>query len=278
MSHNKAILIWLSMATTVLFISGFTRSLSSKDVPAGKNLVWSDEFDYAGLPDAKKWSYDLGNGCPSNCGWGNNELQFYTDKDSRNARVENGHLIIEAHKTDESKKPFTSARLLSKNQGDWKYGYIEVRAKLPAGKGLWPAAWMLPTDWAYGNWPASGEIDIMEFVGYLPDTIYGTVHTESYNTLKGNQINKGIYVNDLSSEFHTYGIDWTEHEITFLFDKKPYLTFKNEHKTYSEWPFDQKFHILLNMAVGGNWGGKMGIDHSIFPQKYFIDYVRVYQH
>ena len=139
-------------------------------------LVWSDEFDYTGLPNSEKWSYDVGGS-----GWGNNELQYYTENRTENARVENGNLIIEARKESYGGNNYTSARLITKSQGDWLYGKIEVRAKLPGGRGAWPAIWMLPTDWAYGGWPSSGEIDIMEYVGYDPGVVHGTVHTESYN-------------------------------------------------------------------------------------------------
>jgi beta-glucanase (GH16 family) len=139
----------------------FFLSCQTKNQPA---LIWSDEFNYLGQPDTSKWNYDLGDGCPNVCGWGNNESEFYT-KDPRNVRVDNDRLIIEAHQDSMGGKPYTSTRLVSKFKGDWLYGRIEVKAKLPRGKGTWPAIWMLSTDWKYGGWPASGEIDIMEHVG-----------------------------------------------------------------------------------------------------------------
>jgi beta-glucanase (GH16 family) len=242
-----------------------------------KTLVWSDEFAGNGLPDSSKWGYDAGRGCPQNCGWGNNELQYYTVKRTNNARVENGRLIIEAHKEAFENTAYTSARLVSKNKGDWKYGRIEVRAKLPVGRGIWPAIWMLPTKWEYGGWPHSGEIDIMENVGYLPDSLYGTVHTNSYNGMKGTQKGNHTPVYDLSTAFHVFAIEWTEEAISFFVDDKKYFVFANDRAGSDGWPFDKEFHLLLNVAVGGNWGGKKGVDESIFPQRMEVDYVRVYQ-
>ena len=240
-------------------------------------LVWNDEFNYTGLPDSTRWGYDVGDGCPDVCGWGNNELQYYTVRNTRNARVENGHLVIEAHKEAKGGKNWTSARVVSKYKGDWTYGRIEVRANLPAGRGTWPAIWMLPTDWKYGNWPASGEIDIMEFVGFSPDTIFGSVHTRSFNHAIGTQSTQGIPLGTSPSDFHVYAIEWTPDRIDFYMDKHLYHTFRNNGSGPDAWPFDQRFHLLLNIAVGGNWGGKMGVDETIWPQRMLVDYVRVYQ-
>ncbi|MGF2412564.1 glycoside hydrolase family 16 protein [Ferruginibacter sp.] len=240
-------------------------------------LIWSDEFNKPGLPDTLKWSYDKGRGCPDNCGWGNNELQFYTHNRKENARVKKGHLIIEARKEVYGDAQYTSARLVTKNKGDWKYGRIEAKAKLPAGTGMWPAIWMLPTKWEYGGWPKSGEIDIMENVGYWPDSALGTVHTGAYNGMLGTQKTSGLNITDLSKAFHVYAIEWTPDMISFFIDNKKYNEFKNDHKGIDEWPFDKEFHLLMNVAVGGNWGGKFGVDDKIFPQQLTIDYVRVYQ-
>jgi len=237
-----------------------------------KKLVWSDEFDYTGLPDSTKWGYDTGNH-----GWGNNELQYYTDKRIQNAKVANGLLTIEAVKEDYKGSHFTSARLLSKHKGDWQYCRVEARAKLAGAKGTWSAIWMLPTDWAYGGWPESGEIDIMENVGYMPDSVFGTVHTKSYNHVIGTQKGKSIFKDDLSDEFHIYAMEWTKDKIKIFVDNELFFEFTNEKKTSKEWPFDKRFHVLLNLAVGGNWGGKMGVDESAFPQKMEIDYVRIYK-
>jgi beta-glucanase (GH16 family) len=242
-----------------------------------KSPVWSDEFEYVGTPDSTKWNYDLGDGCPNVCGWGNNEAQYYTH-DLKNVRVENGNLIIEAIKDSLGGKAYTSARIVSKHKGDWTYGRIEVKAKLPKGKGTWPAIWMLSTNWKYGGWPASGEIDIMEHVGYDPGVVHGTIHTELYNHIKGTQKEGKITVVDCMDQFHLYAIDWTKDKMDFFVDETLYHTItRDPADDFKGWPFDQPFHLIMNVAVGGNWGGKEGIDDSIWPQRMEIDYVRVYK-
>jgi len=248
----------------------------SDSTPKNYKLVWLDEFDTDGHPDPTKWSYDLGDGCPRICGWGNNELEYYTNN-LDNARVEAGHLIIAALHEPQAKNPYTSARLVSKGKGDWTYGKVEVRSKNPSGKGTWPAVWMLPTDNHYGGWPSSGEIDIMEHVGFVKDTVYGTVHTQSYNHGIGTQKGGQLLVPTTEEAFHKYGIEWDAEKIDFLIDDQVYFTFNNDHETSDEWPFDQDFHLILNVAVGGNWGGKEGIDDTIWPQQMVVDYVRVFQ-
>ncbi len=235
-------------------------------------LVWSDEFDKDGLPDSARWSYDVGGG-----GWGNNELQYYTYKRLENARIENGKLIIEARKESYLGSNYTSARLVSKYKGDWLYGNVEVRAKIPGGIGTWAAIWMLPTDWIYGSWPKSGEIDIMEHVGYDEGNIHATIHTEAYNHTLGTQKGGTMMVNDALDTFHVYKAKWSPEKIEFYVDDTRYFTFNNEHTGYTTWPFDKRFHLLLNLAVGGNWGGAQGVDPSAFPARMEIDYVRIYQ-
>lgn len=246
--------------------------------PAWK-LVWSDEFDYTGLPDASKWGYDVGGE-----GWGNKELQNYTERRLENARVEKGVLIIEARKDGNAKNAYTSARLVSKNKGDWTYGRFEVKAKLPSGRGTWPAIWMLPTQRTYGEryWPDNGEIDIMEHVGYDPDVIHGSAHTRSYHHVIGTQKSGRTKVDSARSGFNVYAVEWTPEEIRWYVNDRQYFTFGNERLAkpgtdYKEWPFDKPFHLLLNLAVGGNWGGAQGVDDSIWPQRMEVDYVRVYQ-
>jgi beta-glucanase (GH16 family) len=171
---------------------------------------------------------------------------------------------------------------VSKRKGDWTYGRVEVRAKLPAGKGTWPAIWMLPTEWKYGGWPSSGEIDIMEQVGYEPDVIHASVHTKAYNHVIGTHKTATTTVETATTEFNLYAVDWTPEEIRGYVNDRHYFTFKNERLTntsadYRQWPFDQPFHLLLNIAVGGNWGGARGVDKNIWPQRMEIDYVRVYE-
>lgn len=245
--------------------------------PSGRQLVWSDEFEHSGSPDSTKWNYDLGNGCPNLCGWGNQELEYYT-RDLKNVRVENGVLIIEAHRDSLGGMAYTSTRMVTKHKGDWSYGRIEVKAKLPRGKGTWPAIWMLSTDWKYGGWPASGEIDIMEHVGFDPGRVHGTIHTEAYNHHKKTQKEGIITIPDCQDEFHVYAIDWRENKIDFFVDDKLYHSVaRSVEDTFKEWPFDQRFHLILNIAVGGFWGGMQGIDDAIWPQRMEVDYVRVYK-
>jgi beta-glucanase (GH16 family) len=259
-----------------LLFSGFAVSQEKNPDSArpGYQLVWRDEFDYNGLPDAKKWSYDT-NGNSS--GWGNNEAQFYTRERIQNAEVKGGFLSINAIREDIEGKKYSSARLITKSKGDWLYGRMEIRAKLPDGRGMWPAIWMLPTDWAYGGWPASGEIDIMENVGYDPFWIVASAHTKSYNHVDGTQKNNKIAISDCYTAFHVYTVEWEESEYRIFVDDQLYFTFKNEGTGYKAWPFDKRFHIILNVAVGGNWGGQKGIDDSVFPKSMVVDYVRVFQ-
>lgn len=232
---------------------------------------WADEFDYEGLPDDSKWGYDVGGN-----GWGNNELQYYTDASLSNVKVDDGVLHITAKKEQIQDNDYTSTRLVSKGKGDFLYGRIEAKAKLPAGKGTWPAIWMLPTDWAYGSWPASGEIDIMEHVGYDQDNVHISIHSEAYNHVINTQKTSTKRIQNATTEFHVYRVDWTPDAISGFIDDEQIFHFKRETGDYKVWPFDKKFHILLNLAVGGNWGGAQGMDENAFPATLEIDYIRVY--
>jgi len=236
-----------------------------------RKLVWSDEFNYKGLPDSTKWSYNVGGQ-----GWGNKELQYYTDKKLENARVENGYLIIEAKKEAIGNNAYSSARLVTKGKGDWLYGRIDVRARIPKGVGTWPAIWMLGSSTPF-HWPDDGEIDIMEHVGYDQGVVHASIHCKKYFHSIGTQKTAITTVADCSEAFHVYSLDWDAETITMLVDNKPYFSFKNEHSDRTAWPFDKPMHLLLNIAVGGGWGGQKGVDDAIFPQKMEIDYVRVYQ-
>jgi len=232
--------------------------------------VWADEFTGTGLPDNARWGYDVGGG-----GWGNNELQNYTQ--GNNVRQENGNLIIEARREPSANRNYSSTRLVSRGKGDWLYGRFEIRAKLPAGRGTWPAIWMLPTDWSYGDWPRSGEIDIMEHVGYDPNKVHISVHTDAYNHMKGTQKTSARTVPTALTEFHKYRVDWTPYAVRGYIDDVLLFEFVNEGKTFAQWPFDKRFHLILNIAVGGNWGGVQGVDDNAFPAKMEVDYVRVYK-
>jgi len=232
--------------------------------------VWTDEFDVNGAPDATKWGYDVGGN-----GWGNNELQYYTN--GLNATINNGILKIEARKEPYSGREYTSARMITKNKGDWTYGRFEVRAKLPKGRGTWPAIWMLPTDWEYGNWPNSGEIDIMEHVGYDPNRVHITVHTKAFNHTLGTQKSASQIVSTATDSFHVYRVDWASYGIRGYIDGQQIFEFMNNGSGPDYWPFDKRFHLLLNIAVGGNWGGAQGIDDTVFPATMEVDYVKVYK-
>ena len=239
-------------------------------------LIWSDEFEAEGLPDPAKWRYDVGGG-----GWGNDEAQFYTEARTENARVEDGVLVIEARQEPwpsarNPKNDYTSARLVSKGNGDWTYGRIEVRAKLPAGRGTWPAIWMLSTGKEYGTWPRSGEIDIMEHVGFDTGKVHGSLHSLENNWLTGTQPTGSTTIPDADATFHTYAIEWEPNTIRFLVDGAVYFSAVNPGTGWEAWPFDQPFHLILNLAVGGFWGGQEGIDPDIWPARMEIDFVRVY--
>ena len=232
---------------------------------------WADEFDYSGLPATTKWDYDTGGS-----GWGNNEKQFYTNT-LNNVNVGDGKLVITAKKENMGGMAYTSTRLVTRNKLDALYGRFEISAKLPTGRGTWPAIWMLPTDRAYGDWPKSGEIDIMEHVGYDQNNVHFTTHTEAYYFKINTQKTSTRSIPDASTAFHKYRVDWTPYAIRGYFDGNMIFEFANEGTGYKVWPFDKRFHLLINLAIGGDWGGAQGIDDTIFPKQFEIDYVRYYK-
>ncbi len=242
----------------------------------GWALVWQDEFDGAQI-DRTKWSHEV-----NAQGGGNNELQYYTSR-PENSFVKDGVLVIRAIKERytgaEGTREFTSARMRTLNRGDWKYGRFDIRAMLPRGRGLWPAIWMLPTDWVYGGWAASGEIDIMELVGHEPNKVHGTLH---YGGEWPNNVNSGasrtLPQGDFSNEFHVFRLEWEPAEFRWYVDDQLYQTqkqWRTQNRPYPA-PFDQRFHMLLNVAVGGNWPGSPDAT-TAFPQSMTVDYVRVYK-
>jgi len=269
----------------ILFGSAFAAEQNAK--PEKKNaerpgwkLVWSDEFDYEGAPDPKKWSYEVGF-------VRNGEAQYYTNDRRENARVENGMLVIEGRKEHYTApagadgkaqtSEYTSASLTTVKSASWTYGRIEVRAKIPTGRGTWPAIWTLGTNIGTAGWPKCGEIDILENVGFDPDGIHTTIHTAAYNHVKKTQKGHRVEKPKPYADFHVYAIEWTKDKIDFFFDDEKTFTTENEGKGEEAWPFDKPQYLLLNFAIGGGWGGAKGIDESIFPQKFLIDYVRVYE-
>lgn len=260
----------VEVPTTPCRSMGYTYELSDLTY----ELVWSDEFDVDGQPDPSKWGYDVGGS-----GWGNNELQYYTEGD--NVTVQDGKLIIEARKETINSRDFTSTRLVSRNKGDWRYGKFEISAKLPNTLGSWSAIWMLPTIRQYGDWPGSGEIDIMEYVVQTPDIIHGTVHTSKYNHKIGTQQGFSKPLSDVTTTFNTYTVEWLPDQIRFyLNDEFVYRFMPSLYlscPTSQHWPFDIPFHLIMNIAVGGDWGGARGIAEEGWPTTMEVDYVRVYQ-
>ncbi len=282
-------------------------------IPPGMTLVWSDEFEYTGAPDPAKWVHEIGGG-----GWGNREVQVYTDL-LENSRVEDGRLIIEArqHREGTRTPTYTSARLITRGLGQWQYGRMEARIKLPGETGTWAAFWMLAYDRLYGTalWPDNGEIDIVEHVGYEEDplfkslrgdpalpNIHGTLHTYMRNGRDNRGIGGSTFVATASSAFHTYAVNWSEDRIAFEVDGMVYRTVLRSELVparnppddpWQYWPFNQRFFLILNVAVGGEWGGHFnstyypdrspygtdGIHHDgVWPQRMEVEYVRVYAH
>jgi len=232
-----------------------------------KKLVWADEFNGTVL-NQNSWSFTLGDGCPALCGWGNNEQQIYTD---RNHRLENGFLYLKAEKEGDH---YSSTRINTKGKKAFQYGRFEVRAKLATGKGLWPAFWLLGNNIDQVGWPLCGEIDVLEYVGRAPQEIFTSLHTKA--THGDDASTKTTQINKIEEGFHIYTANWGKDSIVFAVDGKAVYTYAPKEKTEENWPFNQPFYLLLNLAVGGNFGGKE-IDESVFPQEFVIDYIRVYQ-
>ena len=232
--------------------------------------TWADEFDGTKI-DSTKWAYETGAG-----GWGNHELESYTTNAS-NSQIVNGNLVITAKRENLTGASYSSARMHTIGAGNFTYGRIEVRAKIPAGLGTWPAIWMLSTDNAYGDWPGSGEMDIMEHVGYDPNNIYITMHTQAYNHTINTQRGTTVSVPTATTDYHIYRLDWTPTSVTGFVDGQQYFVFPNEGTGSAVWPFDKRFHILLNIAVGGDFGGAKGVDETAFPASMQVDYVRYYK-
>ncbi len=248
--------------------------LSSLTLPTDHVLVWSDEFASDGLPDASKWVHETGR---NKEGWYNNEKQYYSSPRLENARVHDGVLTIAARKearsdqADWGGQAYSSTRLATLGKKDWTYGFFDIRAKLPCGKGAWPAIWMLGS--GPGNWPAQGELDIMEWVGSRPERMFSTVHTTSGSG--GNGKGADAPVADACNTFHNYQMYWTAQQIVFAVDGKVHFTYTNPGTGVAAWPFDAPQFMILNVAVGGDLGGV--VDDTIFPVQMDVEYVRVYQ-
>ena len=232
--------------------------------------MFADEFDTPGAPDPTRWTYDIGY-------IANEEAQYYTSR-RENSRVEDGHLVIEARKEPWMGYDYTSARLKTQGRFELLYGKVEIRARLPTGRGTWSALWMLGANIQQAGWPRCGEIDIMENVGYDPLVIHGAVHTEAHNHTRNNHRKGTIEASPPPWEaFHVYSMEWAPDRIEIFLDGERYFSFENEGTGTAAWPFDQPEFLILNVAIGGSWGGQQGIDDALFPHRMLVDYVRVYQ-
>jgi beta-glucanase (GH16 family) len=242
-------------------------------LPAGYRLVWADEFDGSGLPDPAKWAYDT---FRNKDGWFNNELQYYSAGNAANAVRRDGVLVITARRETPRDAPdwggqrYTSARLLTKGLAEWTYGFFEVRAKIACGKGTWPAIWMLGSQ---GDWPAGGELDIMEHIGHHPNRVFSSVHTSAGSG--ANSVGGATRVPDACNTFHLYQMHWTPERVRFGIDGAVHAEYAKAGRGPAGWPFDAPQFMILNIAVGGDLGGK--VDDRIFPVHMEVDHVRVHQ-
>lgn len=250
--------------------------VTEMNVPEGYELVWNDEFNAEGATElnSEHWVHEK-----QGPGWVNNELQAYVDGEYNGKRVteiSDGKLRIHCFK---SVGNIYSGRVYAHVNEGWKYGYMEARLMLPKGKGTWPAFWMMPVevDWAKEGWPKCGEIDIMEEVGVVPNEVSSSLHAEGHNHTNGTQVTKAMKIDKAEGEFHIYAIEWTAENITTYVDGKVLLSYDNDGKGVTNWPYDKPYYIILNLAWGGSWGGMNGVDESALPISYVIDYVRVFQ-
>jgi beta-glucanase (GH16 family) len=271
------------LITPAAFLSrSSAQSVAASAVPAGYELVWADEFDQPGLPDPARWTYDTERNSE---GWWNGEAQYYAGERSKNARVEDGVLIIEAHREnlhieefpDWGGQNYTSSRLHTADRGEWTYGFIDVRAKLPCGRGSWPAIWTLGVQ-PYDHWPGGGEIDNLEHVGFEPEWVHASVNTGDFNHAIRQGRTQRNWLPGACDDFHNYQLTWTEDEILIGVDGENYFSFANDGRgDDGTWPFHRPQYLILNIAIGGGWGGRQGIDDEMFPIRMEVDYVRVYQ-
>ena len=234
-------------------------------------LIWFDEFDYEGLPNPEKWSYEVGY-------IRNRELQYYTRERLENAVVKDGNLVITARKDDltidGTTYPITSASIISRGKGFWQRGRIEVRAKVPVALGTWPAVWMLPEARGAG-WPRGGEIDILEHVGYEPQNVHFNIHVQKYNHARGTAKGKTVPIGNVE-DYHVYAVEWFDDRLDFYFNDQKVFTYENENEGEISWPFDKPFYVIMNLAFGGAWGATRGTDETKLPQEFRVDYIRVF--
>jgi beta-glucanase (GH16 family) len=243
--------------------------------PPSAAPAWADEFD-GGAIDAHIWRFDTAR---NRQGWYNNEKQYYAAGRAANARIEDGALVIEARRErlsrmrDYGGQDYSSAKLVSRRA--YGYGFYEVRAKLPCARGTWPAIWLLPST---GTWPDQGEIDLMEMVGWQPNIVHATLHTGLFNHGKGTQRGAEIAVPTACGAFHRYQLDWRPDAIIIGVDGRGYMRVANDQPGgLGAWPFVRPYHLILNLAIGGDWGGAKGVDDAALPQRMTVDYVRYWR-
>ncbi|MGN6818199.1 MAG: glycoside hydrolase family 16 protein [Sphingomonas sp.] len=267
--------IMLLLAAQATTLSASNYATDAPMAPPRAVPSWADEFDGPGI-DLAKWRYDTGR---NKLGWFNHEKQYYGGGRVENERIARGSLILEAHKERLSAQPdwggqaYSSGKLISRQM--LGYGFYEIRAKLPCARGMWPAIWLLPDS---GNWPDQGEIDIMEMVGWQPNVVHATLHSGLFNHARGTQRGAEKTVPTSCSAFHRYQLDWRPQAITIGVDGRAYMRVANDRPGgRGAWPFDRPYQLILNLAVGGDWGGAKGIDDSALPQRMTIDYVRYWR-
>lgn len=260
--------------TLTAFAAEPPKTKTAMDGKSTLKLVWNDEFNGTGLPNPEKWGYEHGF-------IRNGEKQFYTKERLENIRQENGLLVIEGRKEaweeNGQKADYTAASINTNGKAGWAHGRVEVRAKVPAGRGTWPAAWMLGPSNDKVWWPECGEIDILEYVGYQPETVHANIHVKKYNHSIGTGKGASKKIDSPETKFYVYSVEWDADKMIFAVDDEVYFTYENEKTGNDAWPFDKPHYLLLNLAIGGGWGGQQGIDDTIFPVRYEVDYVRVYQ-
>lgn len=233
-------------------------------------LEWSDEFNRGDAPDPRNWIFEKGH-------LRNNEAQYYTDR-RENVRIEDGKLVIEARKDNWNGNKITSASITTSGKREFLYGRIEARAKVPTGRGTWPAIWTLGTDIGKIGWPKCGEIDILENVGYDPKRVHANIHVEAYNHTKGTGKGNNIEVGEVWNSFNVYAVEWYPDRMEFFFNDTRYFVYRKEAGAGEDkWPFDKPQYLIVNLAIGGAWGGQKGIDETLFPHRYEVDYVRFYK-
>ena len=270
-ARTGAVTVMSGMARKTVTVSQAAAEQAAYDAPEGYHLVWQDEFNEGTELNAADWTHEV-----QNSGWVNHELQNYVNHTTPKGRyvteIMDGTLRIHCFKEDGK---IYSGRVYAKVKSGWTYGYIEASIKLPKGKGTWPAFWMMPVN--FKSWPADGEIDIMEEVGYHPDYVSSSLHANAHVHSNGTQVTHEMYCKGAEGEFHTYAIEWTAQNITTYVDGKQQLTYDNRGLGRDDWPYNDPFYIIFNLAWGGDWGGSQGVDENALPVTMEVDYVRVFQ-